>query len=207
MTFAGRLFCIFCALIGIPLNLGVLKTVGERITKYIRSTVKHIEKKHLKRRSPNRVGVKVAGVAFIMMVIVLLVGGASDMVFDGWTFFDGVYFNFITFSTIGFGDLFPRVEKASKLDELGFGENGKRLFVSCIMLIFMIIGLSVTSTVLCSILQAVEEMSHVPATWTSVKSSAIFSRDDSVKLESIKEETDGGTMQSWTEEIKCNDTS
>ena len=108
MTFAGRLFCIFCALIGIPLNLGVLKTVGERITKYIRSTVKHIEKKHLKRRRPNRVGVKVAGVAFIMMVIVLLVGGASDMVFDGWTFFDGVYFNFITYNTIGFWDLFPR---------------------------------------------------------------------------------------------------
>ena len=26
------------------------------------------------------------------------------------------------------------------------------------------------------------------------------------KLESIKEETDGRTMQSWTEEIKCNDT-
>ena len=78
-SFVGRLFCIFCALIGIPLNLGVLKTVGERITKYIRSTVKHIEKNHLKRRRPNRVGVKVAGVAFIMMVIVLLVGGASDM--------------------------------------------------------------------------------------------------------------------------------
>ena len=195
MTFAGRLFCIFCALIGIPLNLGVLKTVGERITEYIRNTVKHIEKKYLKRR-PNRVGVKVAGVAFIMMVIVLLVGGASDMVFDGWTFFDGVYFNFITYSTIGFGDLFPRVEKASKLDELGFGENGKRLFASFIMLIFMIIGLSVTSTVICSILQAVEEMSHVPATWKSVRSSVILSRDDTVKLESIKEETDGGTMQS-----------
>lgn len=107
------------------------------------------------------------------------------MIFDGWTFFDGVYFNFIAYSTIGFGDLFPRVENASKLDKLGLGENGKRLFATFVMLSFMIIGLSVTSTVICSILQAIEEMSLVPATLRSSRST-VCSQEDSVKLKSVE---------------------
>lgn len=115
------------------------------------------------------------------------------MIFDGWTFFDGVYFSFIAYSTIGFGDLFPRVEKASKLDKLGLGENGKRLFATFVMLTFMIIGLSVTSSVICSILNAIDEMSQVPATWRS--RSTIYSQEDSVKLRSIKKETNEGQQQ------------
>ena len=154
----------------------------------INKAVKNFEKRYFRRRRPSRVGIKAAGVSFIMMVIVLFVGGASDMIFDGWTFFDGVYFSFIAYSTIGFGDLFPRVEKASKLDGLGFGENGKRLFASLIMLSFMIIGLSVTSTVICSILHAIDEMSQVPATWNSRRMTS--SPNDSVKLTRVLKKTD-----------------
>lgn len=130
-------------------------------------------------------GIKATMVSFLMMVMVLSVGGAADMIFDGWTFFDGVYFNFIAYSTIGFGDLFPRVENASKLDKLGLGENGKRLFATFVMLSFMIIGLSVTSTVICSILQAIEEMSLVPATLRSSRAT-VCSQEDSVKLKSVE---------------------
>ena len=171
----------------------MLKTVGERITQYIYNTVKHIEKKYCRRAQPTHVGIKAAVVSFIMMAVVIIVGGASDMIFDGWTFFDGVYFSFIAYSTIGFGDLFPRVEKASKLDKLGLGENGKRLFATFVMLTFMIIGLSVTSSVICSILNAIDEMSQVPATWRS--RSTIYSQEDSVKLRSIKKETNEGQQQ------------
>ncbi|KAJ7392150.1 hypothetical protein OS493_013522 [Desmophyllum pertusum] len=138
------------------------------------------------------------------MVIVILVGGAADTIFDGWTFFDGVYFNFIAYSTIGFGDLYPRVENASKLDKLGLGENGKRLFATFIMLAFMILGLSVTSTVICSILNAIEEMSHVPATWRSGRSTSSSSQDASVKLKSIKKETNTGERQEFKQELHEN---
>ena len=202
LTFAGRLFCIFCALLGIPLNLVVLKTVGERIMRQINKAVKRFEKKYFRRTRPYHVGIKAAGVSFLMMVIVMLVGGASDMIFDGWTFFDGVYFNFIAFSTIGFGDLFPRVEKATKLDRLGLGENGKRLFVSLIMLSFMIIGLSVTSTVICSILHAIDEMSQVSATWSSRRVTA--SPDDSVKLTRIHKKTGEEERKKSKQELDGN---
>lgn len=195
VTFGGRLFCIFCALLGIPLNLVVLKTVGERITRYIYSAIKHIEKTYFRRKHPSHVGIKAAVVSFMMMAGVILVGGASDMIFDGWTFFDGVYFNFIAYSTIGFGDLFPRVEKSSKLDKLGLGESGKRLFATFIMLAFMIVGLSMTSSVICSILNAIEEVSQVPATWRS--RSSISSKDNSVNLKSMKKETKEGPRQEF----------
>ena len=203
LTFAGRLFCIFCALLGIPLNLVVLKTVGERITRYIYNTIEHTEKTYCRRRCPSHVGIKAAGVSFIMMLVVILVGGASDMIFDGWTLFDGVYFNFIAYTTIGFGDLFPRVEKASKLDEIGFGESGKRLFATFIMLSFMILGLSVTSSVICSILHAIEEMSQVPATWRSSRRT-ISSQDDSVKLKKVEKKTLEGERQGWKQERNGN---
>lgn len=197
MTFGGRLFCIFCALLGIPLNLVVLKTVGERITRYIYNTIKHIEKTYLRRKHSSHVGIKSAAVSFMMMALVILVGGASDMIFDGWTFFDGVYFNFIAYSTIGFGDLFPRVEKSAKLDKLGLGESGKRLFATFIMLTFMIVGLSMTSSVICSILNAIEEMSRVPATWRS--RSSISSKNNSVNLKSIKKQAKDSQRQECTQ--------
>ena len=145
-------------------------------------------------------GIKAAVVSFLMMVAVLLVGGASDMIFDGWTFFDGVYFNFIAYSTIGFGDLFPRVEESSKLDKLGLGENGKRLFASFVMMTFTILGLSVTSTVICSILNAIDEMSHVPATWRT-KSTDSNKDPGSVKLRSLNKKISKEKMEIDKQEL------
>ena len=163
VTFAGRLFCIACALVGIPLNMVFLKNVGERIVHLICSGLRYAERRMRGNHHPTRIGIKAAVTSFVVMVMVLLVGGALDTIFDGWTFFDGVYFNFIALSTIGFGDLFPRVETASKLDVLGLGPTGKRAFASAVMLLFMVLGLSVMSTVICSILNAIEEMSQVTA--------------------------------------------
>ena len=202
LTFEGRLFCILCALLGIPLNAVVLKTVGERINGFICNTIKYIEMIFNGRRDPTHVGIKATIVSFILMVVFLLVGGALDTIFDGWTFFDGVYFNFIALSTIGFGDLFPRVETATRLDQLGFGESGKRFFVSFIMLSFMIMGLAVVSTVVCSLLNTLEEMSQVP--WTTSTSS--FDHKGPVELKSIKPEKNGKQMPRFQEENKDNAT-
>lgn len=162
-TFGGRLFCIVCGLLGIPLNLLVLKNVGETISKLITNIICKAEKRLGRESNPRHKNIKCAIVSFCLMVLVLFIGGGLDTIFDGWTFFDGVYFNFIALSTIGFGDLFPRVETATKLNRLGDG--GKRLFVSSIMLIYMIIGLSITSTVILSILNAIEEVSHIEVKW------------------------------------------
>ncbi|KAK3748850.1 hypothetical protein QZH41_018737, partial [Actinostola sp. cb2023] len=164
-TFSGRLFCIVCALLGIPLNLLVLKNVGQTISRLITNIICKVEWSLRRVESPKHQNVKCAVVSFSLMVAVILIGGGLDTIFDGWTFFDGVYFNFIALSTIGFGDLFPRVETATKLDRLGLGDDGKRVFASTVMMVYMIIGLSITSTVILSILNAIEEVSHIEVRW------------------------------------------
>lgn len=176
-TFGGRMFCIVCGLLGIPLNLLVLKNVGQIISKLISDIIYKLEKRLFKAKNVKHRNIKCALVSFFLMMLIILIGGALDTIFDGWTFFDGIYFNFIALSTIGFGDLFPRVETATKLDRLG--ANGKRVFVSSVMMIYMIIGLSITSTVIFSILNAIEEISHIEVQWirnTSVHASQALRR-------------------------------
>ncbi|XP_031574270.1 potassium channel subfamily K member 15-like [Actinia tenebrosa] len=164
VTLGGRFFCIVCGLLGIPLNLLVLRNVGGRISKLITEVISKSERKWRRMdKNPKYRKVKCATVSFSLMVTFILIGGALDTIFDGWTFFDGVYFNFIALSTIGFGDLFPRVDSATKLNRLG--DNGKRIFVSSLMLIYMIIGLSITSSVILSILNVFEEVSHIEVQW------------------------------------------
>lgn len=67
-----------------------------------------------------------------MFLGIYLSAGAA--VFDeweeGWTFFDGFYFSFITVTTVGFGDLVP----------------GEYLMMLCT--IYILIGLALTSTML-----------------------------------------------------------
>lgn len=59
---------------------------------------------------------------------------AGAAVFDkweeGWTFFDGFYFSFITMTTVGFGDLVP----------------GDILMLICTL--YILIGLALTSTII-----------------------------------------------------------
>lgn len=196
VTFWGRFICIICGLLGIPLNLLLLRNVGERISNLITKVISKTEKK-LRRvnKNPKHRKVKCAVVSFSLMVGTILIGGALDTIFDGWTFFDGVYFNFIALSTIGFGDLFPRVDSATRLNRLG--DNGKRIFASSLMLIYMIIGLSVTSSVILSILNVFEEVSHIEVQWSrkgTVQSlEDVFSLRKSRKTPKSRDQEDTGT--------------
>lgn len=53
-----------------------------------------------------------------------------DLYEDGWTFFDGFYFSFITVTTVGFGDLVP----------------GDYLMLYCTL--YILVGLALTSTII-----------------------------------------------------------
>ncbi|XP_033823195.1 potassium channel subfamily K member 15-like [Periophthalmus magnuspinnatus] len=109
-TDAGKAFCMFYAILGIPLTLVMFQSVGERINTCVRfvfSRVKH------------RLGLQKTDVSMCNMVLVgllscactLCIGAAAFSHFEGWSFFNAYYYCFITLTTIGFGDFVALQEK------------------------------------------------------------------------------------------------
>ncbi|KAM3877972.1 potassium channel subfamily K member 15-like [Diretmus argenteus] len=112
-TDAGKAFCMFYAVLGIPLTLVMFQSLGERINTFVR---------YLLRRAKRRMGLQKTEVSMANMVLVgllsctstLSVGAACFSHFEDWTFFHGFYYCFITLTTIGFGD-FVALQKKDAL--------------------------------------------------------------------------------------------
>ena len=91
------------AIVGIPLCLIMFQSVGERLN-YFASFCLQMFKKCL--RLSNR-EVNQTELVFIggVLAIAVITGGASMFShYEGWTYFDSIYYCVITLTTIGFGD-------------------------------------------------------------------------------------------------------
>ena len=82
---------------------------------------------------------------FLTVFVILLFAGMTLLKRKDWTYFEGFYFVFITFTTIGFGDYVPIYDK-------GFSEFD---IVSVTLAVF--IGFSLMTSLLCSVSGALEE--------------------------------------------------
>ncbi|XP_053723788.1 potassium channel subfamily K member 15-like [Synchiropus splendidus] len=103
-THAGKIFCMFYAVLGIPLTLIMFQSLGERINSLVR---------FLLHRAKQGLGFQKTDVSMGNMVVMgllscsstLCIGAAAFSQLEGWTFFNAYYYSFITLTTIGFGDL------------------------------------------------------------------------------------------------------
>uniref|UniRef100_A0A8B9PK60 Potassium channel domain-containing protein n=1 Tax=Apteryx owenii TaxID=8824 RepID=A0A8B9PK60_APTOW len=98
-TAGGQIFCVFFALFGIPLNIVFLHRVG--IPPIIdghwrsRQSLKNLHK------------IKFLTLLFFLVTGILVFLCLPSLFFqitEGWSYSEGIYFAFITLSTIGFGD-------------------------------------------------------------------------------------------------------
>ena len=94
------------ALFGIPMNMMIMQHVGRTITAYIHSLLRYLDKRFFNREI-KRLKTKTLLVTVVLMVSALMIGGLMYTLTEDWTYLEGVYYCFITFSTIGFGDLVP----------------------------------------------------------------------------------------------------
>ncbi|XP_022055624.2 potassium channel subfamily K member 15-like [Acanthochromis polyacanthus] len=114
-TDAGKAFCMFYAVVGIPLTLVMFQSLGERINTLVR---------YLLRKAKQGLGFRETEVSMGNMVLVgllscastLCIGAASFSHFEDWTFFNACYYCFITLTTIGFGD-FVALQKKDALQK------------------------------------------------------------------------------------------
>ncbi|EPY76690.1 potassium channel subfamily K member 17 [Camelus ferus] len=101
-TMAARLFCIFFALVGIPLNLVVLNRLGHLMQQGVHRCARKLGgtwKDPAKARWLAGSSALLSGLLLFLLLPPLLF---CHM--EGWSYVEGIYFAFITLSTVGFGD-------------------------------------------------------------------------------------------------------
>ncbi|XP_043092797.1 potassium channel subfamily K member 15 [Puntigrus tetrazona] len=114
-TDAGKVFCMFYAVLGIPLTLVMFQSLGERMNTFVRYLLSRIKKcLGLHRTEISMENMVLVG--FLSCLGTLCVGAAAFSHFEGWTFFHAYYYCFITLTTIGFGD-FVALQKKEDLQE------------------------------------------------------------------------------------------
>lgn len=149
----GRLFLIFFALFGIPLNLLTLQSVGEHINYGIHLIIKCFEKVVLKKETPAHQHIKCFAINLLLITLWLPLGGIMYYYSEkkiGWTFLDCVYYCFVALSTIGFGDLVPNEGKEPKSSY----EQGMWI----VRLMYLGMGLSLLSSVFTSVGSAAKQI-------------------------------------------------
>ncbi|CAD6189773.1 unnamed protein product [Caenorhabditis auriculariae] len=101
ISFWGKAVCIGYSFFGIPLLFLIVSNDGKIIVFLYNVVLKSIW--------PEAKSVKVlpASVSIALLTIHCLIGGLIFQWIDKMPFFEGVYFSFITISTIGYGDLHP----------------------------------------------------------------------------------------------------
>ncbi|XP_060628176.2 potassium channel subfamily K member 15 [Anolis sagrei] len=114
-TDAGKIFCMFYAILGIPLTLVMFQSLGERMNILVRMLLKKI-KRCLGMRQPVVSMKNMVVVGFLSCMGTLCLGAAAFSHFEGWTFFHAFYYCFITLTTIGFGD-FVALQKHEALQK------------------------------------------------------------------------------------------
>ncbi|KAF4077871.1 hypothetical protein AMELA_G00193120 [Ameiurus melas] len=114
-TDAGKIFCMFYAVLGIPLTLVMFQSLGERMNTFVRFLL-HRGKKCLRFRRTSVSMENMVLVGLLSCLGTLCLGAAAFSHFEGWTFFHAYYYCFITLTTIGFGD-FVALQKKGDLQE------------------------------------------------------------------------------------------
>ncbi|XP_023483585.1 potassium channel subfamily K member 16-like isoform X2 [Equus przewalskii] len=114
----GQLFCVFYALLGIPLTIIFLELVSKAISQPLSGLGKYLQNMGIKEGQ-----VKICMLVFFLVTGLLIFILLPPLIFthtEGWTYEEGLYFAFISLSTIGFGDYVIVKQKKRRLRKLHF---------------------------------------------------------------------------------------
>ncbi|XP_066862238.1 potassium channel subfamily K member 5 [Kogia breviceps] len=115
-TPAGRLFCVFYGLFGVPLCLTWISALG----KFFGGRAKRLGQFLTKRGVSLRKAQITCTAIFILwgVLVHLMIPPFVFMVTEEWNYIEGLYYSFITISTIGFGDFVAGVNPSANYHAL-----------------------------------------------------------------------------------------
>ena len=101
-TKGGRTFCVFYALIGIPLILAMLSGIGEKLA-ILEEKLNVFMNRCPKYPKLGHIG-RTLFIFWLGVAVFVLIPSALFVFMEGWTYGESVYYSVITLTTIGFGD-------------------------------------------------------------------------------------------------------
>ncbi|KAK7506808.1 hypothetical protein BaRGS_00001659, partial [Batillaria attramentaria] len=102
----GRVMCMVYAVVGIPFMLLILAVAGEKMCQLFDKCMRCHDPRSgssVISKAQRRFIIFLQGV--VGMVIFFVFPATTNALFEKWTVLEAVYYTFITFTTIGFGDL------------------------------------------------------------------------------------------------------
>ncbi|XP_069743861.1 potassium channel subfamily K member 5a [Narcine bancroftii] len=107
-TSQGRLFCIFYGLFGAPLCLSWISALGKFFGGRAKKLGEALTRKGV---TPRKAQITCTAIFIVWGLLVhLVIPPFVFKVTEGWSYIDGLYYSFITISTIGFGDFVAGVD-------------------------------------------------------------------------------------------------
>lgn len=103
ITTRAKVFCIFYAMLGIPMWLITFQSAGERLNSILSHILSRIKKSFHTKQTKTTEG-ELLIMESLLSVLILLIGALVFSRYENWSFFDSFYYGFITLTTIGFGD-------------------------------------------------------------------------------------------------------
>ncbi|CAF0864309.1 unnamed protein product [Didymodactylos carnosus] len=127
------------AMAGIPLWLIMFQSAGERLNALITFLLSHVKRRF--RRRGDVSDIELITVEFALSTCVVL---GCSLVFSSkekWTYFESIYYSFITLSTIGFGDFVP-LASLQKTNQSLYSKFGYVIFT----IGFILVGLTIMAS-------------------------------------------------------------
>ncbi|CAJ0576588.1 unnamed protein product, partial [Mesorhabditis spiculigera] len=130
----GKTFCMFYALAGIPLGLVMFQSIGERMNTFAAQLLRFVRR--ISGRKPEVTQMDLIFIASGWGTFLIAAGAWAFHRYEGWSYFDSIYYCFTTLTTIGFGD-FVALQKDGALQS--------RPDYVVFSLVFIMFGLAVIS--------------------------------------------------------------
>uniref|UniRef100_A0A7E4ZY62 Two pore potassium channel protein sup-9 n=1 Tax=Panagrellus redivivus TaxID=6233 RepID=A0A7E4ZY62_PANRE len=102
LTMGGKMFCMLYALAGIPLGLVMFQSIGERLNTLAAKVLRCCKRCVGRTAQVNHIDLILTCSG--LSTLLIATGAWVFHMYEGWSYFDSLYYCFVTLTTIGFGD-------------------------------------------------------------------------------------------------------